>query len=158
MVRIGVDMVEIAQLARLVERSATFARRTFSPKELGAAAQMRDPRRKEYLAGRFAAKEAALKALGVGLTRDFRLAEIETISLSSDAPILTLHGEAWKFAQRQGVYQFQVSISHERQFAVAFVMLLSDIKSVAARSSPVSRNRMTTRRMRRKQKNVRETS
>ncbi|PYU34234.1 MAG: holo-[acyl-carrier-protein] synthase [Chloroflexi bacterium] len=127
MARIGVDMVEIAQLARLVEKSATFTRRTFSPKELGAAAQMTDTRRKEYLAGRFAAKEAALKALGVGLTRDFRLAEIETTSLSSGAPRLAFHGKASEFAQQHGVYQFYISISHERQFAVAFVVLLSDV-------------------------------
>lgn len=149
MVRMGVDMVEIGRLARLVEKSTTFTRRTFSPKEVAAAAQMTDTRRKEYLAGRFAAKEATLKALGVGLTKGYRLAEIETTSLSSGAPRLALHGKVSEFAQQKGVCELFVSISHERQFAVAFVVLLSDIRSVAARSSPVSRNRTITQRIRR---------
>ncbi len=155
--RIGVDMVEIERLATLVQKSPTFAQQTFSRTELGAADRLPERRRGEYLAGRFAVKEAALKALGVGLTRNLRLTEIETVSLSSGAPRLALRGKVSELARRIGVRQVRVSISHERQFAVAFVMLLSDTKSAAPRTSRVSRNRTTTQRIRRKQRSVRKT-
>jgi holo-[acyl-carrier protein] synthase len=124
MVRIGVDMVEIGRLARIVQKSPTFAKQTFSRTELGAAGRLPERRREEYLAGRFAVKEAALKALGVGLARNLRLTEIETVTLSSGAPRLALRGKVSELAKRGGVREIHVSISHERRFAVAFVMLL----------------------------------
>jgi holo-[acyl-carrier protein] synthase len=150
-VRIGVDLVEIGRLGTLVQKSPTFAQQTFSSTELGAANRLPERRREEYLAGRFAVKEAALKALGVGLTRNLRLTEIETVTLSSGAPRLALRGKVSELAKRIGVRELRVSISHERGFAVAFVMLLSDTKSAAPRSSPVSRSETTTQRIRRKQ-------
>jgi len=121
--RIGVDMVDIDRLARLVARSPAFARRTFSMRELAAASRMQNRRRRDYLAGRFAVKEAALKALGVGLQGDFLLKEIETINLASGAPKLVLVGRALKLARREGIRELQVLISHELRFAVAFVVL-----------------------------------
>jgi holo-[acyl-carrier protein] synthase len=155
-VRIGVDLVEIGRLGKLVQKSATFAQQTFSSTELWAADRLPERRREEYLAGRFAVKEAALKALGVGLTRNLRLREIETVTLSSGAPRLTLRGKVSDLAKRIGVRELRVSISHERGFAVAFVILLSDAKSATLRSSPVSRNRAATQRIRRKQSSVRK--
>ena len=137
--RIGVDMVEIGQLARAVGKSTVFAQQTFSRTELGAADRMPERRREEYLAGRFAVKEATLKALGVGLARNLRLTEIETVSLSSGAPRLTLRGKVSELAKRIGVRHVRVSISHERGFAVAFVMLLSGAKSAASGSPSISR-------------------
>ncbi len=122
--RIGVDVVEIGRLAMLVQKSPTFAQHTFSRTELGAAGRLPERRREEYLAGRFAVKEAALKALGVGLGGNLRLTEIETVRLSSGAPRLALRGKVSELAKRSGVREFHVSISHERGFAVAFVMLL----------------------------------
>jgi len=130
-VRIGVDMVEIRRLATLVRKFPVFARQTFSRTELGAANGLPRRRREEYLAGRFAVKEAALKALGVGLTGNLRLTEIETVTLSSGAPRLALLGKVSEIARQIGVCELHVSISHERQFAVAFVMLLSETKLVA---------------------------
>jgi holo-[acyl-carrier protein] synthase len=124
MTTIGVDIVEIGRLAGLVQRSPTFARQTFSRTELRAADQLPKRRREEYLAGRFAVKEAALKALGVGLAKNLRLTEIETLSLSSGAPKLTLHGKVSELARRIGVRQAHVSISHERHLVIAFVILL----------------------------------
>ena len=122
-IRIGVDMVEIDRLARLVAASPAFARRTFSLRELAAASRMQDRRRREYLAGRFAVKEAALKALGVGLLGDLSLNEIETTNSATEAPRLALGGRALKLARREGIRELHVSISHEFRFAVAFVVL-----------------------------------
>ncbi|HEY2545240.1 MAG TPA: holo-ACP synthase [Candidatus Acidoferrum sp.] len=126
--KIGVDMVEIARLARLVRKSRTFAQRTFSTRELETAGLLPEKRREEYLAGRFAVKEAALKALGIGLGEDLRLTEIETVRLASGAPKLELRGNVSKFAKRIGVRELQVSISHELGFAVAFVLFLTGRK------------------------------
>lgn len=147
-------MVEIGRLARLVGRSTIFVQQTFSRTELGAADRMPERRREEYLAGRFAVKEAALKALGVGLARNLRLTEIETVSLSSGAPRVTLRGKVSELAKRIGVRQVRVSISHEHGFVVAFVMLLSVAESATPRSSPISQNRATTQRIRGKRRSV----
>lgn len=124
-VRIGVDLVQIGRLARLVEKFPKFAERTFSKRELGVAGGLTARRREEYLAGRFAVKEATLKALGVGLTRNLRLTDIETLSKSSGAPRLILLGNVSEFATRIGIGQVRVSISHERGVAIAFVVMAS---------------------------------
>jgi holo-[acyl-carrier protein] synthase len=84
---------------------------------------MRPRRRAEYLAGRFAAKEATLKALGTGLSSDLRLTEIETITSASGAPRLSLSGKALQLARRSGLRELHVSLSHESHFAIAFVVL-----------------------------------
>ena len=128
MVGIGIDMVEVGRVGRSVQRSGRFARRTFSSGELAEAARMGPRRREEYLAGRLAVKEALLKALGVGLSRELLLTEIETITLSSGAPKLTLHGKVSVFATSKGVSRLNASISHERGFAVAVVMLSSNTR------------------------------
>jgi holo-[acyl-carrier protein] synthase len=122
--RIGVDLVDIERIANLVERSPRFARRTFTAHELTASAQMQGWRRKLYLAGRFAVKEAALKALGVGVLSNLAMTEIETLTSTDGGPRLTLRGNASKLAKRQEIREFYVSISHERRIAVAFVILL----------------------------------
>jgi holo-[acyl-carrier protein] synthase len=75
----------------------------------------------ESLAGRFAAKEAVSKALGVGL-RGLAWKEIEIGRAPSGAPYVMLHGRASKIAKHKGFNRFEISISHERQFAVAFVV------------------------------------
>jgi holo-[acyl-carrier protein] synthase len=147
-------MVEIGRLARALGKSTIFAQQTFSRTELGAADRMPERRREEYLAGRFAVKEATLKALGVGLARNLRLTEIETVSLSSGAPRLTLRGKVSELAKRIGVRQVRVSISHERGFAVAFVVLLLMARLATPRSSPISQNRGTTQRIRGKRRSV----
>lgn len=121
--RIGVDLADIDRLARIVARSPAFARRIFSKRELSAASRMQTGRRREYLAGRFAVKEATVKALGVGLEGGLLFNEIETINLASGAPSLVLKGKALKLARREGIRELQVSISHELRFAIAFVVL-----------------------------------
>ncbi len=116
-------MVDIDRLARLAARSPAFARRIFSKRELSAASRMQNRRRREYLAGRFAVKEAVVKALGVGLQGGFLFHEIETINLASGAPNLVLKGKALKLARREGLRELHVSISHELRFAIALVVL-----------------------------------
>ncbi len=123
MPRIGTDLVDIARLARALEQSSHLVQRTFSASELQAAAQLNPARRQEYLAGRFAVKEAVLKALRIGLEDAVMMKEIEVLLSLDGAPNLRLVGSVARIASELGLSDWQVSISHEANFAVAFVLL-----------------------------------
>ena len=130
----GVDIVEIAKLRRIVHGSAGFAPSVFTAAELEYCASHRE--RFQHLAGRFAAKEACLKALGLGLSvtgAAAGLLDIEVVNLASGRPELRLHGWIAKLCARKGVHQRTVSLSHTREYAVATVVLLG---AAAARTSP----------------------
>jgi holo-[acyl-carrier protein] synthase len=113
---IGIDVVEIARLEQALERRPRLRERIFSAAEIDYAARHRRPALR--LAARFAAKEAALKALGIG---GLRLHEVEVVGGDEGPPQLELHGEAAAAALREAV-ELAVSLSHEREVAVAVVM------------------------------------
>ncbi len=112
---IGVDLIEIGRLERALERHPGLGRRVFRPGELEYASRHRRPGR--HLAARFAAKEAALKALGLG---GLRLGEVEVTGGGDRPPELTLHGAAAEAAARLGV-ELEVSLSHSQELAIAAV-------------------------------------
>lgn len=111
---VGVDLLEIARLERALERHPRLAERVFSAAELDYARERRRPGR--HLAVRFAAKEAAVKALGVG---PLGLGEIEVVP--GPTPRLRLSGNAARAAGERGV-GLNVSLSHSREMAVAVVV------------------------------------
>ena len=115
MTGIGIDLIEIARLERAIERRPRLAERVFSAAELEGARTRARPGR--HLAARFAAKEAALKALGLG---GLRLHEVEVEGGGGEPPRLRLHGEAAEFAAREGV-ELSVSLTHSRDMAAAVV-------------------------------------
>lgn len=112
---IGVDLIEIERLERAIARRPGLAERIFSEGELAYA--NRHPRPARHLAARFAAKEAALKALGIG---GLRLHEVEVTGGDGGAPRLLLHGDAEAIASRDGV-ELSVSLTHSRELAAAVV-------------------------------------
>jgi holo-[acyl-carrier protein] synthase len=112
---IGIDLLEIERLERALDRRPALAGRIFSAGELAFAAARRRPGR--HLAVRFAAKEAALKALGLG---GLRLGEVEVEGGGDEAPRLVLHGSVAERAAREGV-ELEVSLSHSRELAIAAV-------------------------------------
>ena len=113
----GVDIIEIPRIKRvLVRYGQRFLNRVFTPAEI-AYCRGRAPN----LAGRFAAKEAAMKALGTGV-RGVSWKDIEVIRADSGAPSLRLHGRAEKRAERLQMSEMSLSISHSREYAVAFVV------------------------------------
>jgi holo-[acyl-carrier protein] synthase len=114
--RVGVDLIEIERLERALERRPALAERVFLPGELDFARQRGRPAR--HLAARFAAKEAALKALGLG-GLGFR--DVEVTGGGSGAPALRLHGRAAAAAEQQGV-ALEVSLTHSRELAAAVVV------------------------------------
>ena len=113
---VGIDVIEIERVERALERRPALAERVFSAAEL-AACRAR-PRPGRHLAARFAAKEAALKALGLG---GLRLHEVEVVGGGEEPPRLELSGSAARAAERQGV-ELSVSLSHSRELAAAAVV------------------------------------
>jgi holo-[acyl-carrier protein] synthase len=113
---VGLDLIEIERLERALERHPGLAERIFLPDELRFAAGHRRPAR--HLAARFAAKEAALKALELG---GLGLRDVEVAGGGGGAPQLRLHGRAAEEAERRGV-SLALSLTHSRELAAAAVV------------------------------------
>ncbi|MBB5874102.1 holo-[acyl-carrier protein] synthase [Allocatelliglobosispora scoriae] len=118
MMRLGVDLVAVDELDRLIER-AWFVRYFFADVEMAHADTLSGTRRREFLAGRFAAKEAVLKVLGVGIFDSVVPRDIVVERGSSGAPTVTLADSAALAAQRVEIEQVNVSISHKRELVAA---------------------------------------
>jgi len=117
MLTIGVDLVEVARVqAVLARHPARFLARVYTPQEVadcqGQAAS---------LAARWAAKEAVSKALGSGW-EGIEWTEIEIVRTPQGQPGIVLHGAARALADRLGLQQWVVSLSHTAAYAVAFVI------------------------------------
>jgi holo-[acyl-carrier protein] synthase len=119
---IGVDLVHLEQFARKLAISPGLIARTFTEAERAAADGFGAGRRQAFLAGRFAAKEAVLKALGVGIS-DVGLTDVEVMAAESGEPVVALRAAALRAAAARGLSQFKVSISHDGGFAIAFALL-----------------------------------
>ena len=118
MLTTGVDIIEIPRIKLVLDRyGQRFLKRVFTPDEI-AYCRGRAPN----LAGRFAAKEATMKALGTGV-RGVSWKDIEVIRAETGAPSVKLHGRAEKRAERLQVGEISLSISHSRDYAVAFVVV-----------------------------------
>ncbi len=108
-VGVGVDVVEIARVARALQRHPRFAERVFTKAERDASAR-RGVGAAAYLAKRWAAKEAVSKALGVGFS-GFAYTDIEVVNLRSGAPSIAVRGELGDWALALGVVRWHLSLS-----------------------------------------------
>jgi holo-[acyl-carrier protein] synthase len=123
----GIDIVEITRIKDIISRNKGFITDIFTEREREYCLSKKESH--IHFAGRFAAKEAGLKALGLGMSGDGidkTLQEIEITSHSSGRPLLTMSGRAQKISRKKNITQFTVSISHSENYAVATVILLSD--------------------------------
>ncbi|MEX2100793.1 MAG: holo-ACP synthase [Acidimicrobiia bacterium] len=120
-VGLGTDVVEVERFRLALQRRATLADRIFTNGEREYGAQQHDPA--ESLAARFAAKEAVMKALGVGLG-DFEFHDVEVVRAASGAPSLVLTGKAEAIAAERGVVAWHVSLSHTTSAAIAVVIAI----------------------------------
>ena len=117
MLAVGVDIIEIERIEQAVERwGRRFLHRIYTQGELSFSRG-----RAPQLASRFAAKEAVMKALGTG-TRGVDWQEIEVVRLRGRAPTVKLHGRALVRAEKQSINHISISLSHSREYAVAFVV------------------------------------
>ena len=119
---IGVDIVDIARIQALLDRYGDrFLRRVYTEAEVEYA--LRGVNKAERLAGRFAVKEAMMKALGTGKSKGILWKDVETVRGRSGKPEVHLHGQAVKWAKMAGGGAVHVSITHDGGKAVAFVIL-----------------------------------
>lgn len=120
-VGLGLDIAEIDRIAAAITRhGAPFVERLFTPRE--AAYCEKHKNRFERYAGRFAAKEAAMKALGTGWSHGVRWRDIEVAREASGKPTLNLSGVARELADRMGVKNISLSITHSGNVALAEVI------------------------------------
>ncbi|HKI83565.1 MAG TPA: holo-ACP synthase [Candidatus Krumholzibacteria bacterium] len=118
---IGVDLCEVSRLRELEERYGDrFLRRVFTETELKRCSGRRHH---ECLAGRFAAKEAALKALGTGLSHGIAWRDVELTRGEYQAPTIAFHRRAREIFERLGASRVVVSVSHDGGMAMATVIL-----------------------------------
>ena len=121
MIGIGSDLVDIARFRRSLERTPGLRDRLFRPAERAYADLRQDPTERDAV--RFAAKEAVLKALGLGLGA-IAMYDIEVVREPSGRPALVLHGGAKAAAAAAGVERWLVTLSHTGHVAQATVVAL----------------------------------
>jgi len=120
MIGIGIDAVEVERFRSVLERRPTLVNRVFTPHELESLSGRSDP--VPGLAARFAAKEATMKALGVGLF-EIAFRDIEITRQSSGAPSLCVSGRARQRADALSVDEIHVSMTHTQLIASAVVVV-----------------------------------
>ncbi len=119
---LGTDVVEIGRVEDLFLRHRDrFLARVFTPSE--QAECLARPRPVVHLAGRVAAKEAAMKALGTGWGSGVHWTDLEVHSTGGTVPSLSFGGGARRYAESRGIRQSWVSLSHDGEYAVAVVVV-----------------------------------
>jgi holo-[acyl-carrier protein] synthase len=116
---IGIDIVQIDRIRQALRRRPRLASRLFTDQERAYCEGRGDPA--PHYAARFAAKEAAAKAVG----RWLRWLDVEVLNESNGRPIMKLHGEASRLAGTAGAGCVLVSLSHDTEYAVACVLLMA---------------------------------
>jgi holo-[acyl-carrier protein] synthase len=117
---IGVDICEVNRFDRLKEKS-DFIQKIFTEEEIKYCCPKKNS--SQYFAVRFAAKEAFLKALGTGIGKGIHLKEIEVVRNDSGKPFILLHGETKRTFEKMKTGNIHLSLSHEKNNAIAFVII-----------------------------------
>ena len=110
---VGMDAIELSRIEKIVVQDSSFIQRVLTPKEYAVYETLGIKRKVEYLAGRFAAKEAYSKALGTGIGKSVSFQDIEILNTENGQPLLTAPHP----------YQRHVSITHTNHDAYAVVIL-----------------------------------
>ena len=121
MIGIGVDLCDVDRMRAALERTPTLRTRVFTDRERAYCDARRDPT--ERYAARFAAKEAVLKAMGLGIGAcSWR--EIEVARAESGAPSIVLHGRAHELADERGIRSWRLTMTHTHRLAEAIAVAL----------------------------------
>ena len=121
-VGLGTDLVEIARIEESIARfGERFLTRVYTPGEIAFCQRKKNA--EESFAARFAAKEAAAKALGTGISRGVGWLEIEVARQQGERPEIVFHGRAAERARAMGVQHMSLSLTHSRDVATAVVIL-----------------------------------
>ena len=136
-VGLGIDLVDIARMKRILQRTPRFAEKVFSPAEREYCDSRANP--EAHYATRFAAKEAVVKALGTGFTQGITVRDIEIARNAKGAPRVVLHGRALEIAREQGVQSLPISLSftHDEAVACAMAITSDSVKAMERRVDPM---------------------
>ena len=119
---IGTDIVEVIRIESMLgEHGESFVEKIFTVEEKDESAKRSDPA--QYFAGRWAAKEALSKALGCGFGAKCSWKDIVILNAPNGKPEMTLYGNALRTSQELGVSSIHLSISHEKHYACASVVM-----------------------------------
>jgi holo-[acyl-carrier protein] synthase len=121
-ISIGIDIVEVRRMREVIERTPRFVERVYTEGER-AYCESRGAIAAQHYAARFAAKEAALKALQTGWSGGIGWQDVEVTAHASGAPLLLFHGLARQLFEKSGATSAHLSISHTNEHAIAQVVL-----------------------------------
>jgi holo-[acyl-carrier protein] synthase len=121
-ISIGIDIIEVQRVRETIERTPRFAERVFTEAER-AYCESRGAVAAQHYAARFAAKEAALKALQTGWSGGIGWQDIEVSAKESGAPVVSFHGRARELYEQSGATSAHLSIAHTTEHAIAEVIL-----------------------------------
>lgn len=123
-VGIGTDIVGVLRIAQMIERHGElFIARVYTPAEIEYCSSRKSAT--QHYAGRWAAKEAVLKALGTGWIRGITWKDVEIRNQPDGKPTIALGGGAREICEKLGIGEIMVSISHCRSHATAFALAVS---------------------------------
>ena len=123
-VGIGTDITECPRIGRMIlEHGEQFLHRVYTEREIEYCSARKLCT--EHFAGRWAAKEAVLKAIGTGWVKGVSWREIEILNKPGGAPEVILHGGTREFVNSRGVDEIMISISHCRAYATAYAVALA---------------------------------
>ena len=127
---IGTDIVEVLRIAQMIERHGElFLNRVYTPREIEYCSARRAAT--QHYAGRWAAKEAILKAFGTGWARGIQWRDMEIRNDGAGKPTVALGGGARDICEQLGIGDMMISISHCRSHATAFAVALSALRGDA---------------------------
>jgi holo-[acyl-carrier protein] synthase len=122
---IGTDIVECLRIAQMIERHGElFIHRVYTPDEVEYCSVRKAAT--QHYAGRWAAKEAVLKAIGTGWVRGISWQDVEVVNDVAGRPSIRLSGGAQEVCQRSGIQQVLISISHCRCHATAYAVAMGN--------------------------------
>lgn len=117
---IGVDLIAVSRVREVFAGREALVEAVFTAEEMRYCRRQKDPFM--HLAARYAAKEAAVKGLGTGMTGRMSWRDVETLHGASGEPRLVLHGEVARLVEAKGWHRCAVSLSHAGDYAMAAVL------------------------------------
>jgi holo-[acyl-carrier protein] synthase len=118
---VGTDIIEVGRIQKMVAKGRKYLDTIFTEKEIEYCETK--ARKSEHYAARFAAKEATLKALGVGWRDGFAFSDIEVINDQQGKPQVFLHGNVKNLLEHYQINQVSISLSHTKESAIAVIIL-----------------------------------
>ena len=134
---IGIDIIECARIGQMIEKHGDhFLQRVYTPQEIAYCVGRKAA--DQHYAGRWAAKEAVLKALGTGWAHGIQWIDVEVVNQQGGKPNIVLSGKAYEISRQQGIDRLLISISHCKTYATAYATAIGTLADPAQRPKPIA--------------------